>query len=96
MGVGKIIKRIVREVIAKLVVKKKSGGKTYLLNNKESYIMATSEIDGAHGLPRDIETFNNKIQQVPHDVGQLSVGIAIKPESEKRYARRVIQRVNIK
>ena len=83
-------------MIANKVFKKKIGNKTYLLKYKEAYIVATSEIDGAHGLPRDIETFNNKIQQVPHDVGQISVGNAIKPASEQRYARRVIQRVNRK
>ena len=54
MGVGKITKRIVREVIAKIVVKNKSGNRNYLLNEEEAYIVATSEIYGAHGLPRDI------------------------------------------
>ena len=51
-AVGKIKNRIVREVIAKIVVKNKSGNRNYLLNEEEAYIVATSEIYGAHGLPR--------------------------------------------
>ena len=46
------------------------GEKTYLLKGKEAYIVATSEIDGAHGLPRDMKTFTDKLQQVIHEVGE--------------------------
>ena len=42
MGFGKIKKIIVREVIAKIVVKKKSGSKNYFLKDEEAYIMTTS------------------------------------------------------
>ena len=59
--VGKITKKIVREVIVKTVVKNKNG-KTYLLKYKEAYIVATSEINGAHGLPRYIARLSNNIQ----------------------------------
>ena len=59
MGVGKMPKRTVREAIAKIITKKKSGNKVYLLKDKEAYIVATSETDGAHGTPRYIETFTN-------------------------------------
>ena len=58
--------------------------------------MTTSEIDGAHGLPRYIETFTNKLQQVLHDAGQLIISNAIKLESAQRYACRIIQCVNRK
>ena len=61
MGVGKITNRIVREVMEKIVVREKSGNKTYLLKDKEAYIVETSEIDVTHGLPRDIEAFTDKI-----------------------------------
>ena len=54
MGVGKITKIIVIEVIYKIVVKKKKGNKNYLIKEEESHIVETSEIDGAHGPPRDI------------------------------------------
>ena len=57
MGLGKITKILVREVIEKMVVTKKRVNKTYLLKDEEAYIVATSEIYGAHVLPRDIQTF---------------------------------------
>ena len=56
--------------------------------------MTTSEIDGAHGLPRDIPNFTNEIQQVLHDLGKQRIGKVIKPQSEKIYSRRVIKHVN--
>ena len=96
MGVGKITNRIVIWVIANKVFKKKIGNKTYLLKYKEAYIVATSEIDGAHGLPRDIVTFTKELQQVLHDVGQQIIGNSIKPESAQRYSCIVIQRLNRK
>ena len=52
-------------------------------------------MDSSHRLPRDIQTFTGELQQVIRDVGERSIGIGIKPSSEKRYARRLIQHVNI-
>ena len=57
--------------------------------------MAKSEIDGAHGLPRDIASLTNELQQVLHGVGKQSIGNVIQPKSAQRYARRLIQLVNI-
>ena len=51
MGVGKITKRTVREVIEKIVDKGKMVNKTYLIKDKEAYIVEKSEIYGAHGIP---------------------------------------------
>ena len=56
--------------------------------------MATSEIYGAHGLPRDINTFIDKIQPVLHEVGGRIIGNGIKLSSAQKYACRLIQRVN--
>ena len=58
--------------------------------------MATSKIDGAHGIPRDIETFTNTIQQLLHDIGKKIIGNGIKPQPTKRHACRLIQHVNRK
>ena len=55
----------------------------------------TSEIYGAHGLPRDIQTFTDELQQVIHGVGGQSIGNGIKLASAQSYSRRLIQRVNI-
>ena len=94
MGVGKITKGIVREAAEKIVVKKKRGNKTYLLKDEKTYIMTTSEIDGSHGIPRDIHKFTDKLQRVIHDIGGQSIGNGINPSSAQRYACRLIQRVN--
>ena len=53
--------------------------------------MATSEIDGAHGLQRDIANLNNEIQQVLHDVGTQIIGDGFQPKSAERYACRFIE-----
>ena len=54
--------------------------------------MEISEIDGAHGIPRDIQTFTDKLQLVLHKVGGRIIGNGIKPASAQRYAHRLIQR----
>ena len=95
MGVGKITNRIVRELIEKIVVTKKRGDKTYLLKDEEEYIVSKSEIDGAHGLPRDISSFTNELQQVIRDVGKQIIGNGIQPQYSQKYAHRFIQHVNI-
>ena len=56
--------------------------------------MSTSEIDVAHGLPRDIQTLTDELQQVLHDLGRQIMVNFSKPSSAQRYARRLIQRVN--
>ena len=68
IGVGKITKKIVREVIILTVVKNKAGTRTYLLKDKEAYIVATSEVGGVHGLPRYSISLENELQQVLHDI----------------------------
>ena len=83
-----------REVIAKTVVKKKSGGKNYILKDVEAYIVATSEIDGAHWLPRDTIILTNELQQLVRDVGKQSIINRIQSKYSQRYARRVVRRVN--
>ena len=95
MGFGKTTKRIVREVIDKIVVNTKRVNKTYPLKDEESYMMEKIEIDGAQGLPRDIHTFTDELQQVLHAIGGKIVGNCIKPPSSQMYARRLNQRVNI-
>ena len=67
----------------------------YLLKEEESYILAASEIDGAHGLPRDIQTFTDKLQQVVHGIGGQITSNFIKPASSQIYPHKLIQCVNI-
>ena len=56
--------------------------------------MATTEIEGAHSLPRDISTISDELQQVLYGVGRRDANKTITPESTLRYAHRVISRVN--
>ena len=42
---------------------------------------------GAHGLPRDIVSLTNELQQLIHDVGKQNIDNGIQPRSEQRYAR---------
>ena len=55
---------------------------------------ATTEIEGAHGLPRDTSTISDELQQVLHGVGRQDANISIKTNSALMYACRVIARVN--
>ena len=95
MGFGKITKRIVRELIDKIVVTQNRGKKTYLLKYEEEYIVTTSEIYEAHGLPRYIQTFTEELQQVLHDAVGLSIDNDIKLSSEQSYDCILIQHINI-
>ena len=72
----------------------KSGNKTFLLKDKEAYIVTTSEIDGAHVLQRDIVSITDELQQVLRDVGKQSIGNGIQPKYAQRYVCIVIQHVN--
>ena len=57
--------------------------------------MATLEIYGAYGLPIDIVSLTNEMQQVIHDLGKIITGNGIQPKSSQRHAYIVIEWVNI-
>ena len=63
-------KKTVREVITHIVFNNRPVPKTYLLKDEEAYTVATSGIDGAHGIPRDATSLTNELQQVIHGVGK--------------------------
>ena len=81
-------------MITPAVVKNITWPKTYLLKDKEAYIVSTSEIEGANGLPRDTITLANKLQKVLHGVGKRRMGKQTKPNSAQRHAHRFIKWVN--
>ena len=70
MSLGEISNKTVRNTITEKIVKQELGHKYYLLRDKESYIVTTTEIEGAHGLPRDTTTISNELQQVLHGMGR--------------------------
>ena len=76
------------------IVKQKLGQKSYLLKEEEVYIMASTETEGEHGIPRDDNTISDELQQVLHGVGFRYSNKTIKSRSALRYSRRVIVRVN--
>ena len=70
------------------------GHETHLLKDEEAYIVETTEIEGAHGLPRDNCTISDELQQVLDGVGRRDANNTITPDSALSYACRVIARVN--
>ena len=74
VGVCKITNRTIIEVITITVVKKITGTKNCLIKDKEAYIVATSEMDGAYRLPGYAIILAKKIQHVLHGVFKLSIG----------------------
>ena len=86
--------KIVRDVIKNTVVKKRAGTKNCLLKDEEAYIVATSEIYGAHRLPIDTTNLTNELQQVLHGVVKHRIVNVIKLKYTQRYHHRVIELVN--
>ena len=72
--IGKITEKIVRELITFATVKTIYGPKNYLLKDEEECIVVTSEIYGAHGLPRDSISLGNGLENNLHDVGKKMIG----------------------
>ena len=70
IGVGKITKKRVRDMIMHTVVNNITGPKTYLIKDRATYIVTTSKIDGANLIPRNTTSLANQLQQVIHDVGK--------------------------
>ena len=59
MSLGKINNKSVRKKITGNIVKQKLVQKYYLIKDEEAYIVATTEIEGSHGLPRDTNTISD-------------------------------------
>ena len=64
MSLGEISNKTVINTITEKIVKQELGHKSYLLKDKEAYIMETTEIEVAHGLQRDTTTIYDELQQV--------------------------------
>ena len=94
MSLGKISNKTVRKTITENIVKQELGHKYYLLKDEEAYIVETTQLEGAHGLPRDTTTISDELQQVLHGMGRQDANKTITPDSVLRYSRRVIGCVN--
>ena len=94
MILGEINNKSVRKTITEYIAKQKLGLKNYLLEDEEAYMLATTEIEVAHGLLRDTNTISDELQQVLSDMGRQDVNNSIKTRSKLWYARRVIDCLN--
>ena len=68
--------------------------KSYPLKVKEANIVATIEIEVAHGLARDTNTIYDELQQVIHGVGPWYSKKTIKTYTALRYVHWLIVRAN--
>ena len=96
MSLGEISNKTVRKTITENIVKQDLGHNSYLLKDKEAYIVTITEIEGACVLPRDTSTISYELQQVLHGVGHRDFTKTIKSNTALRHARRVIACVNKK
>ena len=70
MRLGKIRSKTVRKTITEKIVRFEVGHENHLLKDEEEYIAATTEIEGAHGLPRDTSAISDELQKVLYGVGR--------------------------
>ena len=59
---GEVLISRVLEIIKMYVQKIKVGRPTYLNSDEEALVVASAEIEGAHGLPIDVNTLRAKLQ----------------------------------
>ena len=76
------------------VHKIKNGRPTYLNPDEEALVVASAEIEVAHGLPIDVNTLVNELQLVIRAVNAQQSTKVITPNASSQYTRSVIKRVN--
>ena len=74
----------------------KSGQQTYLDEDEESLVVASTNIEGDHGLTLDCLGFKQQLQIVSKDIKSQCGDYDIKDKSSMRYCREVMKRVNKK
>ena len=82
------------EIIKMSVQKIKVGRPTYLNSDEEALVVALAEIEGAHGLPIDVNTLGAELQLVIRAVNARQSTKVITPNASSQYTRSVIKRVN--
>ena len=84
----------VLETIKMTVNKIKNGIPTYLNPDEEALVVAPAEIEGAHGLPIDVNTLGSELQLVIKSVNAQQSTKVITPKASSQYNRSVIKQVN--
>ena len=84
----------VLETINMTVRRIKAGRPTYLNPDKEALVVASANIEGAHGLPIDFNILGGELQLVIRAVNSRQSTKVITPKASSQYTRSVIKRVN--
>ena len=82
------------ETIKMSVHKIKVGIPTYLNSDVEALVVASAEIEGAHGLPIDVNTLGVKLKMVIKAVNERQLTKDITPKASSQYTRAIIKRVS--
>ena len=72
----------------------KIGRPTYLNSDEETLVVASAEIEGAHGLHIDDNTLGGRLQLVIRAMNAQQSTKVITPKASSQYTRLVIKRVN--
>ena len=91
---GEVLKSTVLATIKMSVHKTKKGRPTYLNSDEEALVVASAEIEGAHGLPIDVRTLGAELQVVIGALNAQQSTKVITPHASSQYTRSVIKRVN--
>ena len=83
----------VLETIKMTVHRVKSGRPTYLNSDEKALVVASEEIEIAHGLPIDVNTLGGKLQLVIRAVNARQSTKVITPKASSHYTRLVINQV---
>ena len=84
----------VLETIKMSVHQIKNGRPTYLNPDEEALVVASAEMEGAHGLPIDVNTLGAELQLVIRAMNARQSTKVITPNASSQYTRSVIKRVN--
>ena len=75
------------------VHKIKKGIPTHLNPYEEALVVASDEMEGAHGLPIDVNTLGVELQLVIREVNARQSTKVITPKASSQYTRSFIKRV---
>ena len=84
---GEVLRSKVLEMIKMYVQRIKVGRPTYLNSDEESLVVALAEIEGAHGLPIDVNTLGVELQLVIKAVNARPSTKEITPKASSKYTR---------
>ena len=84
----------VLEIIKMSVQRIKFGRPTYLNSDEEALVVASEEIEGAHGFPIDVNALGGKLKLAIKVVNARQSTKDVTPKASSQYIHSVIKRVN--